>query len=129
MEFLVPECTRVWIKTILWWKCSIFIQASKKQFQASWFPYPTSFGWSCIFPSWDKNHISVCQYPYIEKKIAKKKKYYSSLPQIITSVLETCNKCFLCFVSSFFRLRNIFPPYDKMVQLSIKGLDYHGVLE
>lgn len=71
----------------------------------------------------------VCQYPYIEKKIAKKKKYYSSLPQIIASVLETCNKCFLCFVSSFFRLRNIFPPYDKMVKLSIKGLDYHGVLE
>lgn len=58
-----------------------------------------------------------------------KKKYYSSLPQIIASVLESCNKCFLCFVSSFFRLRNIFPPYDKMVKLSIKGLDYHGVLE
>lgn len=84
MEFLVPECTRVWIKTF----CDgnvIFIQASNKQFQASWFPYPTSFGWSCIFPSWDKNHISVCQYPYIEKKIAKKKNiiqvYLKSLPQ------------------------------------------------
>lgn len=72
----------------------------------------------------------VCQYPYIEKKIAKKKILFKFTSNHCLSFRNLYrNKCFLCFVSSFFRLRNIFPPYDKMVKLSIKGLDYHGVLE